>query len=210
MSPALVHGSSAWRPWASVEVLAVLRVRGARSRYEVEGSTEVQDEIPRRELAGVRARAGAARRRDAVAVCRRAGRVATVAVWSTGRAAAVLGSRDQHHVDAPTRLPSALAPSGGLCAVGPRLDGRRSRGARPHHAFSPESVPGRRAAPRPGQGADSSHGNGNLKRDPPLLSCSGHRDVAGRSRATGGHVPMSAIAVAPPVACGMPGGVWRP
>ena len=25
MSPALVHGSSAWRPWASVEVLAVLR-----------------------------------------------------------------------------------------------------------------------------------------------------------------------------------------
>ena len=143
LSLALVHGSSAWRPWASVEVLAVLRARGARSRYEVEGSTEVQDEIPRRELAGVRARAGAARRRDAVAVCRRAGRVATVAVWSTGRAAAVLGSRDQHHVDAPTRLPSALAPSGGLCAVGPRLDGRRSRGARPHHAFSPESVPGR-------------------------------------------------------------------
>ena len=36
----------------------MLRARGARSRYEVEGSTEVQDEIPRRELAGVRARAG--------------------------------------------------------------------------------------------------------------------------------------------------------
>ena len=48
------------------------------------------------------------------------------------------------------------------------------------------------------------------EKDPPLLSCRGHRDVAGRSRATGGHVPMSAIAVAPPVACGMPGGVWRP
>ena len=58
--------------------------------------------------------------------------------------------------------------------------------------------------------AFSVHGNGNLKRDPPLLSCRGHRDVAERSRATGGHVPMSAIAVAPPVACGMPGGVWRP
>ena len=87
---ALVHGSSAWRPWASVEVLAVLRARGARSRYEVEGSTEVQDEIPRRELAGIRPSAGPARRRDAVAVCRRAGRVATVAVWPTGRTAAVL------------------------------------------------------------------------------------------------------------------------
>ena len=59
---ALVHGSSAWRPWASVEVLAVLRARGARSRYEVEGSTEVQDEIPRRELAGIRPSAGPARR----------------------------------------------------------------------------------------------------------------------------------------------------
>ena len=58
--------------------------------------------------------------------------------------------------------------------------------------------------------AFSVHGHGNQKRDPPLLSCRGHRDVAGRSRATGGHVPMSAIAVAPPVACGMPGGVWRP
>ena len=90
---ALVHGSSAWRPWASVEVLAVLRARGARSRYEVEGSTEVQDEIPRRELAGIRPSAGPARQRDAVAVCRCAGRVATVAVWSTGRAAVVLGSR---------------------------------------------------------------------------------------------------------------------
>ena len=58
--------------------------------------------------------------------------------------------------------------------------------------------------------AFSVHGNGNLKRNPPLLSCRGHRDVAGRSRATGGHVPMSAIAMAPPVACGTPGCVWRP
>ena len=44
---------------------------------------------------------------------------------------------------------------------------------------------------------------------PPFLGCGGHRDVAGRSGATGGHVAMSAIAVAPPVARGTPGCVWR-
>ena len=53
-------------------------------------------------------------------------------------------------------------------------------------------------------------GNGDLKRDPRLLSCRCHRDVAGRSVATGGHVSMSAIAVAPPVARGAPVSVWRP
>ena len=37
---------------------------------------------------------------------------------------------------------------------------------------------------------------------PPFLGCGGHRDVAGRSGATGGHVAMNAIAVAPPVARG--------
>ena len=44
---------------------------------------------------------------------------------------------------------------------------------------------------------------------PPFLGCGAHRDVAGRSGATGGHVAMSAIAVAPPVARGTPGCVWR-
>ena len=53
-------------------------------------------------------------------------------------------------------------------------------------------------------------GNGNLKRDPPLLGCRGHRDVAGRSGATGGQVAIRAIAVAPPVACETPVCVWRP
>jgi len=61
-------------------------------------------------------------------------------------------------------------------------------------------------------------GNGNLKRDPcghvkrdpRLLGCRGHRDVAGRSGATGGQVAMRAIAVAPPVACETPVCVWRP
>ena len=156
-SGALVHGSSASRRWASVNVLALLRARGARSRHEVKGLPHVQDQIPRRKLAGVRASTRAARRCDAVAFCRRSRRVASFAVRSTRRAAEILGSRDQGHVDTPARLPSALAPSGGLCAVGPLLDGRRPRGARPYHAVSPESAPGRRAAPRPGQGADPSH-----------------------------------------------------
>ena len=49
----------------------LLPARGARSRHEVEGSSEVQDEISRWELAGVRASARAARRRDALALCRR-------------------------------------------------------------------------------------------------------------------------------------------
>lgn len=85
-------------------------------------------------LAGVRASTRTAGQRDAVAFCRREGRVATCVVRSTRWAEEVLGSRDQDRVDAPARLPSALAPSGGLLAVGPIHDGRRSRGARPHHA----------------------------------------------------------------------------
>ena len=48
------------------------------------------------------------------------------------------------------------------------------------------------------------------EKGPPFLSCGGRRDVAGRSGATGGHVATSAIAVAPPVACGTRGCVWRP
>jgi Transposase DDE domain len=64
--------------------------RGTRSRHEVEGSSEVQDEISRRQLAGVRACTRAARRRDAVAFCRQEGRVATCAVRSTRSAEEVL------------------------------------------------------------------------------------------------------------------------
>ena len=80
---ALVHGSSASCRWATVDVLALLRARGARCRHEVESLPHVQDQIPRRESAGVRASTRAARRRDAVAFCRREGRVATVTVRST-------------------------------------------------------------------------------------------------------------------------------
>ena len=49
-----------------------------------------------------------------------------------------------------------------------------------------------------------------LEKGPPFLSCGGRRDVAGRSGATGGQVATSAIGVAPPVACGTRGCVWRP
>ena len=99
------------RKQATVDPLAFLTAGGARSRHEVEGSSEVQDEVSLGELAGVRARARAARRCDAMDFCRREGRVATFAVRSTGWAEAVLGSRDHDRADAPARLPVALAPS---------------------------------------------------------------------------------------------------
>ena len=70
-----MHGSAAVLQQAIVDPLVLLTVGGARSRHEVEGSSEVQNEISRGELAGVRASARAARRRDGVALCRREGRV---------------------------------------------------------------------------------------------------------------------------------------
>jgi len=47
--------------------LAVVTAERARSRNELASAPEVQNEIPRRELAGVRARARPARRRDILA-----------------------------------------------------------------------------------------------------------------------------------------------
>ena len=154
---ALVHGSSAVLKQAIVDSLVLLTAGGARSRHEVEGASEVQNEVSRGELAGVRASARAARRRDPVALCRRQGRVAPVAVRSPRWAEKVFRSRDHDHIDASARLPVAFAPSRGLLAVGPLLDGCRSRSARPHHAVSPRSAPRRRAAPRPGQRASPPH-----------------------------------------------------
>ena len=80
---ALVHGSLVARRQAIVDPLVLLTAHGARSRHEVESASEVQDEISRRELAGVRASARTAWRRDALALCRCEGRVATVTVRST-------------------------------------------------------------------------------------------------------------------------------
>ena len=73
----------------------------------------------RGELVSVRAGLGPARGRDAMALCRRHGRVAPVAVRSTRRAEEVLGLCDRDGVDAPPCLPVALAPSGRLLAVLP-------------------------------------------------------------------------------------------
>ena len=94
----------------------------------------------RGELVSVRAGLGPARGRDAVALCRRHGRVAPVAVRSTRRAEDVLGLCDRDGVDAPPCLPGALAPSGRLLAVGLVVDGCRSRSPRPHHALPTKSV----------------------------------------------------------------------
>ncbi len=125
---------------AAVGSLAALTAAGARSRHEIENPSEVQDEVSRGELVSVRAGLGPARGRDAVALCRRHGRVAPVAVRSTRRAEEVLGLCDRDGVDAPPRLPVALAPSGRLLAVGLVVDGCRSRSPRPHHALPTESV----------------------------------------------------------------------
>ena len=125
---------------AAVGSLATVTAAGARSRHEIKGPSEVQDEVSRGELVSVRAGLGPARGRDAVALCRRHGRVAPVAVRSTRRAEDVLGLCDRDGVDAPPCLPGALAPSGRLLAVGLVVDGCRSRSPRPHHALPTQSV----------------------------------------------------------------------
>ena len=99
---------------AAVGSLATVTATGARSRDEIKGPSEVQDEVSRGELVSVRAGLGPARGRDAVALCRRHGRVAPVAVRSTRRAEDVLGLCDRDGVDAPPCLPVARAPSGRL------------------------------------------------------------------------------------------------
>ena len=111
---------------AAVGSLATVTAAGARSRHEIKGPSEVQDEVSRGELVSVRAGLGPARGRDAGALCRRHGRVAPVAVRSTRRAEDVLGLCDRDGVDAPPCLPGARAPSGRLLAVGLVVDGWRS------------------------------------------------------------------------------------
>ena len=125
---------------AAVGSLATVTAASARSRHEIKGPSAVHDELSRGALVSVRAGLGPARGRDAVALCRRHGRVPPVAVRSTRRAEDVLGLCDRDGVDAPPCLPGALAPSGRLLAVGLVVDGCRSRSPRPHHALPTQSV----------------------------------------------------------------------
>ena len=59
---------------AAVGSRATVTAAGARSRHEIKGPSEVQDEVSRGALVSVRAGLGPARGRDAVALCRRHGR----------------------------------------------------------------------------------------------------------------------------------------
>ena len=122
---------------AAAGSLSVVIAAGARSRHEIEGPSEVQEQVS---LASARAGVGRTRRRDAVALCRRRGRLATIAVRSTRRADEVLKLCDRNGPDAAPRLPVALAPSRRLLAVGLVVDGCRSRSPQPHHALPTESV----------------------------------------------------------------------
>ena len=125
---------------AAVGSLATVTAAGARSRDEIKGPSAVHDEGSRGAWVSVRAGRGPARGRDAVALCRRHGRVAPGAVRSTRRAEDVLGLSDRDGGDAPPGLPGALAPSGRLLAVGLVVEGCRSRSPRPHHARPTQSV----------------------------------------------------------------------
>ena len=64
---------------AAAGSLSVVTAAGARSRHEIEGPSEVQEQVSRWQLASVRAGVGRTRRRDAVALCRRRRRLATCA-----------------------------------------------------------------------------------------------------------------------------------
>ena len=137
---ALVQVSAAWAGKATLEPLAPPRAAAARSHREGEGASEVQDEVSRREVAGVRASPGPPRRRGLLALRRRDRRVETGAIWSTGQAEEVLGPLDRDRVDTSPCFPVAVAPSGGLLAVGPGLDGHRPRGGVSHHTLATESA----------------------------------------------------------------------
>ena len=79
---ALVRKScSLWR--ALSRFLAVVTAERARSRHELASAPEVQNQMPRRELAGIRARARPARRRNVLTVRRRDRRMDTRAVRAT-------------------------------------------------------------------------------------------------------------------------------
>ena len=142
---------------AAVGSLATVTGAGARSRDEIKGPSEVQDEVSRGAWASVRAGLGPARGRDAGALCRRHGRVAPVAVRSTRRAEDVLGLCDRDGVDAPPCLPGARAPSGRRLAVGLVVDGCRSRSPRPHHALPTQSVSRGCMPPHPIERTPPSH-----------------------------------------------------
>ena len=164
---------------AAVGSLATVTAAGARSRHEIKGPSEVQDEVSRGELVSVRAGLGPARGRDAVALCRRHGRVAPGAVRSTRRAEAVLGLCDRDGVDAPPCLPVALAPSGRLLAVGLVVAGCRSRSPRPHHALPTQSVSRGCIPPHPIERTHPSH-----RRQHGTVDCGRRRMGCGETRWT--------------------------
>ena len=171
-----VSAASAWE--ATVDPLVPSTAAGTQSYREVEGASEVQNEISRRELAGVRARPRAPRRRDTLALRRRDGRVETGTVWSTGRAEEVLGPLERDRVDTATRVPVAVAPNRGLLAVGPGLDAHRPRRAGPHHALAAESAPRSRTRSQAGHGPSTS--SSSIARD-----CRSSARASGRQRNTG-------------------------
>ena len=141
-SPGVGAGLHGFGLSEDADPLASSTAAGAQFPRELEGAPEVQDEISRRKLARVRTSPRGARRRDTLALRRRDGRVETCAVWSAGRAEEILGPRDRDRIDAPARLPVALAPDRGLLAVGPGLDAHQSEcgrtpPARGHHKEGP-------------------------------------------------------------------------
>ena len=122
---------------AAVGSLATVTAAGARSRDEIKGPSEVQDEVSRGAWVSVRAGLGPARGRDAGALCRRHGRVAPVrqaeGVWRSvlslmgvDRAApdpTTLSRRSQSLAVAFRRIPSSgplhrIIDSTGLSIVG--------------------------------------------------------------------------------------------
>ena len=123
---ALVQVASATAQRTPVDPVAPSTAGGGQSHREVQSVSEVQNKVSGWELAELRPVTGPARRRDFVAVPRRDGGVATVAVGSTGRAEEILRPLDRNGADAPAGLPVAPAPSGGLLAVGAVVDERRS------------------------------------------------------------------------------------
>ena len=143
------------------------------------GPSEVQGEVSRGEWVSVRAGLGPARGRDAMALCRRHGRVAPVAVRSTRRAEDVLGLCDRDGVDAPPCLPGALAPRGRLLAVGLVVEGCRSRSPRPHHALPTKSVSRGCIPPHPIERTHPSH-----RRQHGTVDCGRRRMGCGETRWT--------------------------
>ena len=152
----LLRGVGA-RKQVFVAALAIVTAEGACSRREVESASQVQNEIPRRKLAGVRPSTGPARRRHPVVDAGSDRHVGGRGRRQARRAAAVLRGCHRNRADAPPDLSPAPSSDGGLSEVDLRDAVPRPVRARSHDSLTAWSAPRPCTSPPPRGRRHTSH-----------------------------------------------------